>query len=261
MHSYNHHIGDFDKDTRHLTRIERSIYSDLIDLYYITEKPLSLDIKWLSKRVLAFSEDERTAVEQVLNEFFNETEQGWFHSRCDSEILKYRRSTSQKAIAGRASAAAKEARRQQMMNERSTAVEQTYNGISTNQETNNQETNNHPNTSQCELLDSDIQDSLTIGLEGKKQCPHKEIIGLYHEILPASPRVKEWTPKRAKQLNARWNEKKDRQNLDYWKNLFEYIADNDFLCGRKTGFVATLEWITNLQNFTKIREGFYEPRD
>jgi uncharacterized protein YdaU (DUF1376 family) len=133
MNHYPYHIGDFDKSTRHLNRIERSIYRDLLDVYYETESPLSLDLVKLKRKILANTEQESTAVEHVLNEFFVNTPNGWFHSRCDAEIVKFQDNTTQKALAGKASAAAKAQRRQQALNGRLTDVEQTYNGTSTNQ--------------------------------------------------------------------------------------------------------------------------------
>lgn len=138
MNHYPHHIGDFDRATRHLSRLERSIYRDLIELYYDTEQQLSLDMPALCRRILARSAEEVTAVEQTLNEFFTKTPTGWYHDRCEEEIARYKASNSQKAEAGRASAAAKALRKQQALNVRgsgdSTAVEQANNGTSTNQE-------------------------------------------------------------------------------------------------------------------------------
>lgn len=145
MHYYKHHIGDFDRATRHLTRLERSIYRDLIELYYDTEQPLTLDRAALCRRIIARSNEEETAVEQVLNEFFNETPSGWYHGRCEEEIAAYRVCNSQKSVAGKASAAARAEKKQQAINGSSTSVatsvEQTNNGAPTNQEpvTNNQE--------------------------------------------------------------------------------------------------------------------------
>ncbi|RQW14692.1 DUF1376 domain-containing protein [Rhodobacteraceae bacterium CH30] len=101
MNYYPHHIGDFNSATRHLTRIERSVYRDLIDLYYDTEAELTLDFNALCRLIIARSDEERTAVEQVLNEFFTKTEQGWFHDRCDDEIQKYRANISAKSAAQR----------------------------------------------------------------------------------------------------------------------------------------------------------------
>lgn len=89
MNFYPHHIGDFDRATRHLTRIERSVYRDLMDVYYDTEKSLTLDLPALCRKILARSNEESTAVEQTLNEFFIKTPTGWYHERCDAEIKKW----------------------------------------------------------------------------------------------------------------------------------------------------------------------------
>lgn len=93
-------------------------------------------------------------------------------------------------------------------------------------------------------------------------CPHKAIIALYHEILPASPTIRDWTPARAEVLRTRWKEDKNRQTLDWWRRFFNYIADSPFLTGRVTGnrgkpFCPGLEWICKAENFAKIREGRY----
>lgn len=96
----------------------------------------------------------------------------------------------------------------------------------------------------------------------KPDCPHEDIIALYHECLPQCQQVRDWTPARQANLRARWNEDEKRQNLPYWRLLFEYIAGCDFLVGRsgKSPFMADLEWITKQNNFVKIREGKYENR-
>jgi len=134
MKYYLHHIGDFDRATRHLSRIERSVYSDLIDLYYDTEQQLPLDVSLICRKILARTNEESTAVEQTLNEFFTKTPTGWYHERCETVIDEYKANTSQKALAGRASAAKKALKRQQALNGDSTGVERAYNGTSTNQE-------------------------------------------------------------------------------------------------------------------------------
>ena len=132
MKHYPHHIGDFDKATRHLTRIERSVYRDMLDLYYDTEQRLTLDMAALCRRIIARSNEESTAVEQVLNEFFTKTETGWYHDRCESEIAAYQANNSQRAQAGKASAEAKRLKRQQALNESSTPVERPLNTVATN---------------------------------------------------------------------------------------------------------------------------------
>lgn len=83
------HIGDYDKATAHLTACEDGIYGRLIRWYYDIEAPLPLDMKVIQRRVRARSRDERTAVETVLDEFFEQADDGWHHKRCDEEIAKY----------------------------------------------------------------------------------------------------------------------------------------------------------------------------
>jgi uncharacterized protein YdaU (DUF1376 family) len=157
MNYYPHHIGDFNSATRHLTRTERSVYRDLIELYYDTEAPLCSDLDKLCRLVLARSDEERTAVEQVLNEFFTEIDQGWSHSRCDAEIARYHGNKEAKSAAGKASAAKRASKSQHkasgatsggdhLNNGSATDVQQPLNGCATNQEprTNNQETEEHP---------------------------------------------------------------------------------------------------------------------
>jgi uncharacterized protein YdaU (DUF1376 family) len=146
MKHYPHHIGDFDKATRHLTRIERSVYRDLIDLYYDTEQRLTLDVQALCRRIIARTNEESTAVQQVLNEFFTETPTGWYHDRCEAEIEAYQANTSQKAMAGKASAEAKRLKKLQALNEPSTAVQQPLNPVAT--DGNGTPTNHQPSTNQ-----------------------------------------------------------------------------------------------------------------
>ncbi len=94
----------------------------------------------------------------------------------------------------------------------------------------------------------------------KPACPHQEIIALYHEVLPASPMIRDWTAARAEHLRCRWNEDQKRQSLEWWKRFFTYIAKSEFLTGRATSggrkpFTPGLDWICKAENFAKIREG------
>lgn len=88
MNYYPFHIGDYARDTAHLSILEDGAYRRLIDLYYATEKPLAKDRTKLYRLVRAQSKAERSAIDTVLAEFFSETEMGWTHTRCDTEIAK-----------------------------------------------------------------------------------------------------------------------------------------------------------------------------
>ena len=97
---YQHHIGDFNSATRHLTRVERSIYRDLIELYYDTESPLTANIDRLARKVMATNDHEFEALNAVLGEFFILEGDVYTHSRCDEELAKvYAKSDKARASA------------------------------------------------------------------------------------------------------------------------------------------------------------------
>lgn len=150
MHSYQHNIKTFNNATRHLTRVERSLYRDLIELYYDNEQPLnSVDIDRLAKRVLAVTDEEKEALRYILDEFFELDGDFYTHQYCDEQIDSYRANKSAKAAAGRASAEKRrekaESRKQQRISESSSSVEQNATGVQ--QPLNGCATNKKPVTS------------------------------------------------------------------------------------------------------------------
>jgi uncharacterized protein YdaU (DUF1376 family) len=89
---YPHHIGDYLRDTTHLSLLEHGAYRRMLDLYYASEKPLPLDETWLFRLVRADKADEKEAVSFVLRHFFTKCEDGWRSKRADEEIkAAYRR--------------------------------------------------------------------------------------------------------------------------------------------------------------------------
>jgi hypothetical protein len=95
-------------------------------------------------------------------------------------------------------------------------------------------------------------------LSSDNQVPHKAIIRLYHEILPEFPSIKIWSPERQRALRARWKEDKDRQNLDWWKGLFEYVRNSDFLMGNNDRkWRPNLEWLIKKNKFVNLIEGTF----
>lgn len=89
MNYYEHHIGDYAEATAHLSFVEDAAYSRLIRKYYASEKPLPVEVKAVQRLVGARSEDEKEAVETILNEFFILGADGWHNTRCDEEIARY----------------------------------------------------------------------------------------------------------------------------------------------------------------------------
>jgi len=140
MHYYQHHIGDFIKDTSFLTNEEIGIYLKLIWLYYDSEKPLPNNLFELGMKT--GTRDNQVVLEGLLEMFFILDEQNkcWNHTRCDKELEHYKQQLTIASKAGKASAL------KRAMNKNPTSVEQTLNERSTEvQPTNNQEplTNNH----------------------------------------------------------------------------------------------------------------------
>ena len=89
MHYYEHHIGDFMRDTAHLEPIEECFYRRALDWYYANEKPLPLDVKKVCRALRAKSKAEITAVEIILEEFFDQQDDGYRQSRCDRVIAEF----------------------------------------------------------------------------------------------------------------------------------------------------------------------------
>ena len=103
------------------------------------------------------------------------------------------------------------------------------------------------------------------GGDAPPDCPHQEIISLYHAALPSCPRMKTWGDERQESLRARWREDEKRQSLDYWRRFFASVAESEFLTGRSYGqgkrpFFASLDWLVLPTNFAKVIEGRYHER-
>jgi len=140
MHYYQHHIGDFIKDTSFLTNEEIGIYLKLIWLYYDSEKPLPNSIFELGMKT--GTRDNQEVLEGLLGMFFvlDEQKKCWHHTRCDKELEHYKQQLTTASKAGKASAL------KRAMSKSPTSVEQALDERSTDvQPTNNQEplTTNH----------------------------------------------------------------------------------------------------------------------
>ena len=104
-------------------------------------------------------------------------------------------------------------------------------------------------------------------------CPHREVLALWAEVLPAMPQhlPGQWKGTRAEHLRARWREtaaekgwRDKAQGLTYLRKLFTYIGQSPFLTGRvrarepgKRPFLIELEWLVNPTNWAKVIEGKY----
>jgi len=136
MHYYQHHIGDFLKDTANLDDHQMATYLRMIWSYYGSEKPFDDDCEGIA---FAVRSDEKT-VRLILKHYFELTENEWHHNRCDREIEQY------KAKAGKARESAnarwKNAKAMRTHSERS--ANEPKNDANQEPRTNNQEPENPP---------------------------------------------------------------------------------------------------------------------
>lgn len=217
MNHYPHHIGDFNNATRHLTRVERSLYRDMLELYYDTEQPLNSDPAKIARRVLASSDSEREALNLVLEEFFVLQDDGWHNTRCDAEIAKYKGQIEQASRAGKASAAKR-------YGKNLTTVERPFN--------------------QPEPEPEPIEAKASVASK-LPTCPTEKLIESYQTILPELPGVRVIDKARKKLLKDRWEwvltstkpdgtrrAENEEQATEWFKSYFEMTRESDFLMGR-----------------------------
>lgn len=100
MNYYERHLGDYARDTGHLSILEHGVYTLLLDRYYITETGIPETQVYRLAR--AKTQEERDAVDAVLADFFilkvvekpdgfateAKTERVWINSRAEEEIAK-----------------------------------------------------------------------------------------------------------------------------------------------------------------------------
>ena len=213
MHYYQHHIGDFIKDTSFLTNEEIGIYLKLIWLYYDSEKPLPNNLFELGMKT--GTRDNQVVLEGLLEMFFILDEQNkcWNHSRCDKELEHYKQQLTTASKAGKASAL------KRAMNKNPTSVEQTLNERSTEvQPTNNHEplTINHkPKRENATVVACplDVRDQVWadwVALRKSKKAPITATVveGARKEAFklnwPLDKFLVEWCTRGSQGLKAEW---------------------------------------------------------
>lgn len=103
-------------------------------------------------------------------------------------------------------------------------------------------------------------------------CPHQKIIALYAEQLPELTQVRTWDGARVTNMKARWRwvladlkskgkPHDEEAGLDFFKRMFAYVRQSDFLMGRSGRWMCDLPWLMKAENFVKVIEGNYENRD
>lgn len=252
MHYYQHHIGDFIKDTANLDDHQLATYLRLLWAYYDTELPVTGDIEDIA---FAMRSDEKT-VRLLLRHYFVEQDDGWHHSRCDRELEKYRT----KKDKARNSASAR------WNNAKAMRTHTECNADASVFDANQEPITNNQCIDMAKTGDADLRPSPKPPTLKQDDCPHQDIINVFHEVLPSVRRVRDWTPARAQLLRSRWREDTKRQSLDWWRKFFAYVGQSSFLMGKshsqgRKPFELGLEWLLKAENFAKVREGAYHEHE
>lgn len=120
----------------------------------------------------------------------------------------------------------------------------------------------------------DLARALSAPAPGELPCPIDEIVELYHECMPANPRVKVVSEARKRAIRARWKEAaaltcspfgyetKD-EGLAAWREFFATCAESAFLTGRakpqpgRPPFLADIDFLMSPSGFAKCLENKY----
>lgn len=87
MNFFKLYIGDYQRDTAHLSIAEHGAYMLMLQHYYATEKPLPVG-KALHRMLRAQDKTERDAIDTVAAQFWVESDAGLDNSRATEEIRK-----------------------------------------------------------------------------------------------------------------------------------------------------------------------------
>jgi uncharacterized protein YdaU (DUF1376 family) len=99
MHYYKFEISVWNLHTAHLTLVEEAVYRRLIDHYYDTEQPIGSDFNAMLRRLRL--EDYRDEVVIILNEFFQQVDNGFRNKHCDQKIADYKKQKKINKINGK----------------------------------------------------------------------------------------------------------------------------------------------------------------
>jgi uncharacterized protein YdaU (DUF1376 family) len=252
MHYYRHHIGDFLKDTGHLSNEQMGIYLRMLWKYYLDEKPLQDDCEGIA---FAMRSDEKT-VRLILRHFFVLADQGWRHKRCDKEIVQYH-SKSEKAKTS-ASARWNNADAMRTHTDR-------------NADASKIDANQKPITNNQEPVIQEGKPSLSGS--AFPPCPYKELLSLWGKHLPHLTQPRSWEGTRQANMRQRWGQagrpsayspdgySTVEDGIKWWDSFFGYIAKDTSLANgfetKDRTWRPDLEWVVNATNFQKIIDGKY----
>ena len=245
MHYYQHHIGDFIRDTSRLTDSQAMAYLRLLWMYYDKEQPISD-----AQDVLAFKIGcDKETVNLLLTSFFFLQDGVWRNSRCDKDIADYHNYIESQRAKGMLGG------RPRKSHGKPAALPQESHGkpgVKPNQQplTNNQD------------IDTKVSRPLS-------RTPTQRLLEIFHQKCDYLPTVTVFSDARRRTLQSRYREVMNAekwtedQTIEWFGDFYGLVNDSKFLTGRasvppgKRAFKADWDWIHAPSNFVKIVEAKY----
>jgi len=270
--------GDYAKDTAHLSAAQHGAYLMLIKHYWVTGRPLPDDDAQLWRVACADSIAHWRRLKPTVTAFFTLEDGLWHHGRIDRELGRAGALTEQRSAAGRKSAEARKALKNN--NSGSTPVEQPLPPVAAPLPTNAQR-NARPSQSQSQSHDeredaaasraraADPSDDLTIPppLDRRPQpaatlSPEDTALNLWNAVARDRgwPEAMFLNSTRRLALNQRLEEVGGPEG---WSAALRAASDAQFLQGPDGRPHAwfDLDWFLRPSNFTRLMEGRYaQPR-
>jgi uncharacterized protein YdaU (DUF1376 family) len=259
LNTYNHHLGDYAKDTKELTPLEHGCYRLLLDYNYATEKPVPNDRSSLYRIVGAVTPAERKAVDKVAERFFPVNGDGRRHNkRADEEITK-----AQEYARSQAMRAHKRWHQSGSAGEMPPHMPPHESGMPSG----NAIRTLIPEDSKARETSSPLSEPAV------PDCPHEAILALYAKWLPTLTQPRLWSGQRAEALRMRWREcskrnavwpgySSEESGLAFWDQFFSDVARSKTLTegiarGDGSRWRPDLPWLLKRENFAKVIEGKY----
>lgn len=249
MHYYQFNLGDYARDTQHLTEMEDLAYRRMLDLYYLKEKPLPKSVDQIARLIRMRSHNESIA--NVLQDFFVCKKDGYHNSGADKVLSR----VQAKSERNRQAALKRWYKNNNIedANALQTQSESSANGM-------------QPKT-QYPIPNTHIKEDSA--KQGLPPCPQQEILKVWKEVMPDKTQPRTWDGVRAQNLKARWcsgfsierNDGKGflytdtESGINFWRAFFQFMRKSQFLMNDCRPF--GLDWIVKKANFEKILEHKY----
>ena len=272
MHYYTFHIGDYRKDTGHLTLMEHAIYRALIDSCFETEQPLTLDHAKLMRSHSVRSDIEKQSFDNVLADFFVKTDDGYRNLRVEQELERIYKK-SEKA---RESARIRWEKKAKALRTDSEGIanaskvnanapkHDAIGMLPINPLTHNPVTKEKtisPSGSSIEIDQPDLIGDLESysKTDKKNKIPRnwtQSLIDVYHECLPDWPHVEIINDDRKKAAKRAWKFTENSNTLEFWKGMFLECKGNSFMEGdNNRGWKGSFDYLLTNKTMVKIYEG------